>query len=456
MSEMKDTARLWAKGLPLDESVHRFTVGDDPDLDRRLLRFDMLGTAAHARGLAHCGLLSPADTRAIIRELAAMHVEAAAGNLAIPPEQEDAHTVIETTLIDRLGETGKRIHMGRSRNDQVILAVRLYMRDALLDTALATTRLAQAFLAFAHAHAADALPGYSHLRPAMPSSFGLWAGAFVAGLGESLDAFRALYERFDRCPLGAAAGFGAPLPVDREFTAGLLGFSRVQISPADVMNSRGRHELAMVNELASMSLVLEKFLWDVALYSMSEFGFIELPDAFTTGSSIMPQKRNPDVVELARGRCRELRGYASLVQELAGGLPSGYHRDVQLLKKPVFSAVDTSKELLTMLAHLVPSLRVNTVRAEHACGAELYAAHRASALARDGVPFRDAYRKVAAELAAGTFQSRPTVSGEPPLGAVGNLGLEPMAGQIQNSQQWWLRTREQIAECERELWSNIV
>jgi len=324
--------QLWSKGLPLDEVMHRFTVGEDPQLDQRLLPFDALGSAAHALMLAQVGLLTAEDAAALVEQLGEISAQARRGQIHIRPEQEDCHTVIEALLTQVLGEAGKRLHLGRSRNDQVALALRLYLRAALLDVAAQAAELAQSFLDFARAHAGELMPGYTHLRRAMPSSFGLWGAAFAAGLAEEMQAQQAVYARLDRCPLGAAAGFGVPLPLDREYTARLLGFAGVQINPVDVLNSRGRHELAVVNALASVGLVLEKFLWDVALYSMPEFGFIKLPDAFTTGSSIMPQKRNPDVVELARGRCRELRGYALIVQELAGGLPSNYHRDLQLLK----------------------------------------------------------------------------------------------------------------------------
>ncbi|MGH8292680.1 MAG: lyase family protein, partial [Gammaproteobacteria bacterium] len=307
------TPQLWAKGLPLDEAIHRFTVGDDPVLDQRLMPFDALGSAAHAHMLAHAALMSPEDATALVTQLAAIAAQARRGEIRIRPEQEDCHTAIEAVLTQALGDAGKRLHLGRSRNDQVALALRLYMRDALLNIAAQAVELATALVSFARAHAGEVMPGYTHLRRAMPSTFGLWAAAFAAGLVEELQAMQAVYARLDRCPLGAAAGFGVPLPLDREYTAKLLGFADVQISPVDVMNSRGRHELALVNALASIGLVMEKFLWDVALYSMPEFGFLDLPDAFTTGSSIMPQKRNPDVVELARARCRELRGYALTV-----------------------------------------------------------------------------------------------------------------------------------------------
>ena len=444
------SAQLWAKGLPLDEAVHRFTVGEDPALDTVLLAHDAMGSAAHARMLAKTGLMPRAEAQALVTALQGIARRARQGKLGISPEQEDAHTAIEHWLTAELGDAGKRIHLGRSRNDQVQLALRLYMREALLVVMGRTAALARAFIAFAGLHAQEPMPGYTHLRRAMPSSFGQWAAAFAAGLTEELQAQQALYARLDRCPLGAAAGFGAPLPLDRDCTAKLLGFSAVQLSPVDVMNSRGRHELALLNHFASLGLVMEKFLWDVALYSTTEFGFIKLPDAFTTGSSIMPQKRNPDVVELARGRCRELRGYAAMMQELAAGLPSNYHRDQQLLKKPLFGAVDAVRNWLDVLIALVPALEVDAAKAAAACSDELYAAEEASLLAEQGMPFRDAYRKVAADLQAGRF--RPGRKGV----ANADLGLRPLAMDIQQAEEWLARTRARLAACEDGLWDSPI
>ncbi|MGH8377784.1 MAG: argininosuccinate lyase [Gammaproteobacteria bacterium] len=452
MNDSKAPPRLWDKGLPLDEAIHRFTVGDDPELDKRLLWYDALGSAAHARMLAHVGLLPVKDAQALVERLAAIATRARRDEIHITPEQEDCHTAIEMLLTEELGEAGKRIHLGRSRNDQVILALRLYMRDALLEIAAQTMQLTDAYIKFARTHADSALPGYTHLRRAMPSTFGLWAGGFAAGLTEELQALQAVYVRLDRCPLGAAAGFGVPLPLNREYTAKLLGFAGVQISPTDVMNSRGRHELALVNELASIGLVLEKFLWDVALYSMPEFGYLVLPDAFTTGSSIMPQKRNPDVVELARSRCRELRGHAAMLQELAGGLPSSYHRDLQLLKKPLFAAADTTRSLLDVLIRLIPGLQVNTGRARDACTDELYAAHEASRLAQQGLPFRDAYKQVAQQIQSGTFKPDHKVLTASYPGGPGNLGLELITKELQQGQQWTEKTRVHIKQCEENIW----
>jgi argininosuccinate lyase len=450
------SAQLWAKGLPLDEAIHRFTVGDDPELDERLLTHDALGSAVHARMLAHAGLLPKEDAAALVKALANISRKARLNGIRIDRDQEDAHTAIEMLLTAELGDAGKRIHLARSRNDQVILALRLYMREALLGTMLRTASLAHNFLVFAKAHAHEPMPGYTHLRRAMPSSFGLWGTAFAAGLAEELQALQALYARLDRCPLGAAAGFGVPLPIDREYTAKLLGFAGVQISPVDVQNSRGRHELALLNAFASIGLTMEKFLWDVSLYSMQEFGFLKLPDAFTTGSSIMPQKRNPDVVELARGRCRELRGYAAMVRELASGLPSNYHRDLQLLKKPLFGAVSTVQTWLDVLIALVPALEVDAAKAEAACSDDIYGAHQAYVLVEQGIPFRDAYMQVAGQLESSSFKPDRGALNATHLGGAGNLGLEHIEAELSAVEEWLAATRDRLAAAERYIWNTDI
>lgn len=448
--------RLWAKGLPLDPALHRFTVGQDYLLDRRLVAYDALGSAAHARMLAHTGLLSAEDASALVGALRGIADRARGAGVEIRPEQEDVHTAIEALLVDELGEAGKRLHLGRSRNDQVILALRLFMRQSLLDIGRRVADLGAAFVDFARIHADRPMPGYTHLRRAMPSSFGMWAAAFAAGLEEELEALQAVYARLDRCPLGAAAGFGVPLPIDREYVAALLGFSRVQVSPIDVINSRGRHESAVACELCAIGNVLEKFLWDVALYSMPEFGFLRLPDAFTTGSSIMPQKRNPDVVELARGYCRELRGHAFMIQELAGGLPSNYHRDQQLLKKPLFAALDTMHDWLEALVRLLPGLEVDAQRAADACTDELYAAHQAFALAGNGVPFREAYRRVAAQLAEGGFSPDRGEANARAEDGGGVPGLECISARVRDLRQWFVDTDSRLKCCEAALWKGAI
>ncbi|MGI8819263.1 MAG: argininosuccinate lyase [Chthoniobacterales bacterium] len=436
---------LWAKDLPLDPKLHAFTVGNDRVTDLELLPYDAEGSAAHARMLGECGLLEETEARALVAALRELQAEARRGALPISAEQEDGHTALEVALTQRLGPTGRRIHLARSRNDQVQTALRLFMRARLLDLGDALEQCAAAFLEFARQHAATPLPGYTHMRRAMPSNWGMWSAAFVEGLLEELEQLPALWARLDRCPLGAAAGFGSPVALDRERSAELLGFSRVQRNPIDVMNGRGRHEQALASWIASAAGTLEKAIWDLLLWSTEEFGFVRLPDAFTTGSSLMPQKRNPDVLELARGRCRELRGLTNLLGQLAGGLPSSYHRDHQLLKAPLIEITAKGEELFAVLAHLLPGLEINTAACAAACSQELYAAKEACRLAAEGMPFRDAYAEVARQLREGTFQANEAAA--PPV------ELEAATAELQKARTWLGERRSLLAETTERLFA---
>lgn len=445
---------LWAKGLPLDPAIHAFTVDEDPELDPVLLPWDAIGSAAHVRMLRACGLMDSGDARDLINALEALHGEAVAGRLPVHPGQEDGHTALEQALVARVGEAGRRVHLARSRNDQVILALRLHLRDSLLGIGDELGDLATAFIRFAGDHVDQVMPGYTHMRRAMPSSVAQWSLAFAEGLAEELEALQGVYRRLDRCPLGAAAGFGVPLDIDREYTARLLGFRRVQRNPVDVNNSRGRHELALLQWLSSVAGVLEKYLQDLALFSTEEFGFMVLPDAFTTGSSIMPQKRNPDVVELARGRCRELRGLAAQVEHLAAGPGAGYHRDSQLLKASVLRAVRRARELFRVMARLVPAVRVRPERLEAACDDNLYAAHEACRRAAQGLPFRDAYGEVAEEILAGRFRPERTALQGSHTGAIGRPGLAACDAEIAGHREWVDRLKTRLDQTLNTLWMN--
>jgi argininosuccinate lyase len=410
------TSQLWQKGTPLDAAIHTFTVGNDPQTDLALVPYDLLGTAAHVRMLGKAGLLTEAGAQDIIAELGRLLNEARAGRFVISPEQEDCHTAIEQALTAALGATGKNVHLGRSRNDQVLTALRLYLRDSAFALAERTAFLAGCFSDFAARWQDAALPGYTHLRRAMPSSGGIWGASFAEALLEELEALQGVLARLDRCPLGSGAGFGVPLPLDLDYTAQLLGFSRIQRNPADAANSRGRDALALAGWISGVGNMLEKFLWDLALYSTEEFGFVSLPAAFTTGSSIMPQKRNPDVVELARGRCAQLRAWRSELEQLATCLPSNYHRDFQLQKEPLLRCINGGLELLDILARLVPGLVLHPERGQAACTPELYATQEAyRRVLAGGLPFREAYAAVGRELLAGTFVAPSSAAVPQPL-----------------------------------------
>jgi argininosuccinate lyase len=445
MSEM-----LWAKGLPLDEQLHAFTVGDDPLVDLQLLPFDAEGSAAHARMLSGCGLLPENEAKALVAALRRLKEQSERGELTITREQEDGHTALEVALTKELGSTGSRIHLARSRNDQVQTALRLWMRVRLLDLGEALGNCASSFVDFARTHSSKLLPGYTHMRRAMPSSWGMWGVAFAEGLIEELEQLPALWSRIDRCPLGAAAGFGVPLNLNRERTAELLGFSRVQRSPIDVMNSRGRYEQAITAWIVSTGGTLEKALWDLLIWSTEEFNFVRLPDLFTTGSSLMPQKQNPDVLELARGRCRELRGLAALLSDLSGGLPSSYHRDQQLLKAPFFEIVVKGEQLFDVMTRLLPGLEINEQACAAACSEEVHAASEACRLASEGMPFRAAYAQIARQLQDGSFTPvRVAASNTAPEAA--QLASTDVAITLANIKNWIGSRRHFLANATQRL-----
>ena len=404
---------LWAKGEAVDARIHSFTVGDDPISDLALLPFDCLASAAHVTSLLSAGLLTRTEAASLLVELGKLKFASQQGQLTIPNEMEDGHTLLEAKLTEALGETGARIHLGRSRNEQVALALRLWMRDAVLQLGEATTGLATALLDFSDRLGNAPLPGLTHLRRAMPSSFGLWAEAYAEALLEELEALKALDRRLDRSPAHSAAGFGTPLPFHLEEAASRLGFSRIHRNPLDVQNGRGRHEGALLAWLTSLSLTLEKLAWDGCLYGSEGFAFLQLPSGFTTGSSLMPQKRNPDVLELIRGRCREIRGLGSLVERVAGGLPSSYHRDFQLLKKPLMEGVRIGLAALQVMTQVVDGFEPDLSAAKDACTDELYAANEAFRLSRNGLPFRHAYRAIADQLENGSFHPDREAAGPP-------------------------------------------
>lgn len=392
--------RLWDKGGDVDDVVHRFTVENDPYWDLRLVEWDCIASAAHARTLHRAALLDNAELAVLLAGLSEICMSARAGHFSIPAALEDCHTAIEAQLIARCAGAGEKIHTGRSRNDQVAAAMRLYLRDALLCVMERLDEFVGAGLRRIAADGAVAMPGFTHLQPAMPSSIGQWLHAFVEAALQQLRAAEHVLESLDTCPLGSGAGFGVPLPLDRAFTAAQLGFSRVQRSPIDVQFSRGRLELYVARFAADVGAILEKLAWDFVLFTSSGFGYFALPDALTTGSSIMPQKRNPDVCELLRARAARLRARCVELEWIAGKLPSSYHRDLQLTKEPVFRAVD---DIQAMLAVAVIVLERFTLRRDALADAmtpELFATHAAYDLVRQGVPFRQAYRQIAARLQA--------------------------------------------------------
>lgn len=387
-------SRLWDKGEPLDRGVLRFTAGEDHALDERLVRYDVVASIAHARMLARQGLITEAHLDDIVDGLEAIGASHAAGEWHITLEEEDAHTALETRLTARAAEAGARLHLGRSRNDQVLAALRLYLLDACRELSDAALGLAGALDELAERERDTPLPGYTHLQPAMPSSVALWAGGYAAEVRDDADGLLAARRRLDQNPLGSAAGYGVPvLPVDREQTRRELGFARTQEPVTAVQLSRGKGESQLLFEIHLLLTDLGRLATDLILFCTQEFSFVALPAHMTTGSSIMPQKRNPDVFELIRGRCAT--SMACLVEALTvtTKLTSGYHRDLQLIKAPLFRGIDLAADVLAMLATAVPEIRFipENIRLEQS----LYATEEAYRLTvEEDIPFREAYRRV--------------------------------------------------------------
>ena len=390
--------RLWDKGAPLDQRVLEFTAGEDHALDDRLVAYDVRASIAHAEMLHECGLLAQDELDRIrqgLEEIAAAH---ARGEWSVTLEMEDGQTALETLLTGKIGQAGARLHAGRSRNDQVLAALRLYLREAVESLAEDGRQLADALDTLASEQGAVALPGYTHMQQAMPSSVALWAGGFAAEIRDDVDALRHSHRRILKNPLGSAAGYGTPqLPVNRELTRKRLDFPANHEPVTAVQLSRGKAEAEVLFQVALLMQDLGRLASDLLLFYTREFGFVELPDDFTTGSSIMPQKRNPDVFELVRGRTATAQACLAEVLGVTAKLPSGYHRDLQLIKAPLFRSIDLCGESLRIMAAAVPQIRF---RPEHIrMDADIHAAEQANALvASEGIPFREAYRKIAQRL----------------------------------------------------------
>ncbi len=390
--------RLWDKGVPLDARVLDYTAGEDHALDERLVAYDVRASIAHAEMLAAQQLLAAADLTAIRDGLNALAAEHARGAWQVELADEDGQTALERRLTERIGAAGGRIHLGRSRNDQVLAALRLYLRDAVAALRGAAAEVAAALEALA-ARAADiALPGYTHLQQAMPSSVALWARGFAAEIRDDAAGLEAALRRIDKNPLGSAAGYGTPgLPIDRQATQLKLGFAQVHEPVTAVQLSRGKAEAQLLFEITLLMQDLGRFAADVLLFATREFGFLRLPEAFTTGSSIMPQKRNPDVFELIRGRSATAQACLTETLAVCAKLPSGYHRDLQLLKFPLFRGIDLATATLAILPAAVAALEFDAqaIRLDPS----IHAAAEANRLVvQEGIPFREAYRRIAAKL----------------------------------------------------------
>lgn len=425
----------------VDADILAYTAGQDRVVDLALVEADCLGTAAHVAMLARLPLrpppLSARAAKRVVAELQRLAADAAAGRFAITLEDQDVHLAIERRLTEKLGDLGKRVHLCRSRNDQVAVDLRLYAKTRLQDIAAAAAGLARAWLAFARRQAATPMVGRTHMQPAMPSSVGLWASAWAESLLDDLGLLRAAYELNDQCPLGSAASYGVPLPIDRQLTSDLLGFARPVHNVLHANQARGKVEAAILSALGQIMLTLSRLAQDLILFSMPEFGYFRLPAAFTTGSSIMPQKRNPDVLELLRAKAAKVLAHAQLAAEIVRAAPSGYNRDLQEIKEPFFAGLDTTHASLRILLPLPARLEVDGAALRRAFVPAVFATDRALELAAQGLPFRDAYNEVKAHL-QGLADRNPdeAVAAKRHLGAPMGLDFAALDQRAQQVQKW--------------------
>lgn len=423
--------KLWQKeGTVTAENIERFTVGRDREMDLYLAPFDVLGNLAHARMLETIGLLSKAELDLLNAELRAIYAQIGAGQFVIEDGVEDVHSQVELLLTRKLGDVGKKIHSGRSRNDQVLVDLKLFTRDRLWAVAEATRRVFDRLVERSEQHKDDLLPGYTHLQIAMPSSFGLWFGAYAEALADDMLTLQTAYRLANRNPLGSGAGYGSSFPLNRRLTTELLGFEGMHVNVVYAQMSRGKTEQTALSALATVAATLSRMAMDICLYNSQNFGFLTLPDALTTGSSIMPHKKNPDVAELLRAKTNRLKALPLEVTLVLSNLPSGYHRDMQILKEVLMPAFDELLDCLNICAFMLEQLQVKPNLLDDDRYDLLFSVERVNELVLQGVPFREAYRIVGKEINEGSYRA-PRQLNHTHEGSIGNLGTGEIIAQME-------------------------
>lgn len=391
--------KIWDKGYALDDAVEEFTVGNDHILDMKLISYDCIASKAHATMLNAIGILNDDELRMLTKGLDRIIDLVEKGEFSISREDEDCHAAIERYLIETCGDVGEKIHTGRSRNDQVLTAIRLYEKDALTNIEDHSAALVDALQSIVARVGDVEIPGYTHMQKAMPTTIGMWVGSFVDALADRTKLVKAVRMLIDQSPLGTAAGFGVPvINIDRKKTADLMGFARVQDNPLYAQLSRGSFEAEIVNLCSQVMFILNRLATDIMVYAMVEFGFIKLPQEICTGSSIMPHKVNPDVLELVRAKYHAVTANEFMIKSTTANLMSGYNRDVQITKRPLIDAIETSLGSLAIMVPLVRRLEIDKAACEKAMTQELRSTERAYELVQKGMPFRQAYRKIAEEF----------------------------------------------------------
>lgn len=438
--------KLWEKSVQVDHDVERFTVGRDREMDLYLAPYDILGSLAHITMLQSIGLLTADELEKLTAELRQIYHETQAGSFTIEEGVEDVHSQVELLLTRRLGDMGKKIHSGRSRNDQVLVDLKLFTRARLHRLVEGVEHLFTTLIDQSERYKTVLMPGYTHLQVAMPSSFGLWFAAYAESLVDDLIVMQAAYRVCNRNPLGSAAGYGSSFPLDRTRTTDLLGFESMDYNVVYAQMGRGKTERLVASAIASVAATLTKLAFDACLYNSQNFGFIKLPDAFTTGSSIMPHKKNPDVFELTRAKCNKLQALPYQITLIANNLPSGYFRDLQIIKELFLPAFDELEECLHMVDLMMAQIEVNTHIIDDPRYNYMFSVEEVNRRVQAGVPFRDAYKQVGLEIEAGQFTPDKHIA-HTHEGSIGNLCNDRITALMQQTVASFDFDRAQRAEA---------
>lgn len=424
--------KLWDKGTATDKKVDIFTVGNDRELDLILAKYDVMASRAHAKMLGEIGILSSTETKDLVNKLDHIEKDIAEGKFTIEDDFEDMHSKIEFLLTDKLGDTGKKIHTARSRNDQVLVAIQLYLKDEIHELKLMSKTLFDLLISLAEQHKNILMPGYTHMQIAMPSSFGLWFSSYAESLVDDVYMLNAALKVVDQNPLGSAAGYGSSFPIDRQFTTDALGFQTQKYNVIAAQMGRGKIEKIAAFGLATLAGTLSKLAMDICLYMSQNFNFISFPDKFTTGSSIMPHKKNPDVFELIRAKCNKIQSLPTQITLVVNNLTSGYHRDYQLSKEIIIPAIQEIKACLEMATSTLSQVAINESILEDTKYDYLFSVERLNELVQQGVPFRDAYKQVGHEIQEGTYIPNRNIK-HTHQGSIGNLCLDEIRNKMEEA-----------------------
>lgn len=421
--------KLWDKGFNTDKKIDHFTVGNDRELDLVLAKYDVMASTAHAKMLSKVGLISNDEGKALVEELDVISKSIEKGQFTIEDDFEDMHSKIEFLLIEKLGDTGKKIHTARSRNDQVLVAMQLYLKDELNEIKTQVKTLFDLLVRLADDHQKVLMPGYTHLQIAMPSSFGLWFSAYAESLVDDLYMLQAAYRIADQNPLGSAAGYGSSFPIDRSFTTQEMEFATLKYNVIAAQMGRGKVEKATAFGISSIAATLSKLAMDITLYMSQNFDFISFPNELTTGSSIMPHKKNPDVFELIRAKCNKVQAVPNQLTLVTNNLPSGYHRDLQIVKDSIVPALQDIKACIEMMTFSLKEVRVNENILDDHKYDYLFSVDTLNEMVKNGMPFRDAYKTMGKDIEKGTFKPKKDIE-HMHEGSLGNLCLEEIKNKM--------------------------